>query len=122
MTYNPCRTGIHVCGITYQDSTEGEFYTALNAKTPTQAMAKKLFRLLYMRFYKPGAPRELVVDLMLNGSTDKDFALEGSDMKHLDEFITSWLGEQKRLAMKTDKRHSNKPKTLAKRSMASWNK
>lgn len=120
MTYQPGRTGIHVCGITYERYPDGEFYSALNVNIKTLGEAKKLFRHLYLKFFDTHAVRELSVDLCLNGDIENDFAIKGSDLKALSEEIDVWRGQQKRASMVSNKRHSNKPETLRKRSMASW--
>lgn len=68
-TYNPCRNGIHVCGIS---SDEEEFVTIANVP----GVDERQFDILETHFaLPPEEDPDLVVDLMADGDIVRDFGI-----------------------------------------------
>lgn len=81
MTYNPCRYGIHVCGI---NADETEFVTVANFTGATLAM----FESLRGDFAIDGDP-DLVVDFVCDGDIDHDFGMRRQDLAAMTAIISA---------------------------------
>lgn len=81
-TYDPCRTGIHVCGI---DVIEDEPTTIENFPMSAQA-AKRLFEDAKSAF-SSGDDGDMVVDLFIGGDCDTDFRMRRQDLEALRKLV-----------------------------------
>lgn len=79
--YNPCRYGIHVCGI---NADETEFVTVANFPGAKLAM----FESLRDEFSIEGDP-DLVVDFVCDGDLLHDFGMRRQDLRAMTAIITA---------------------------------
>jgi hypothetical protein len=69
--YDPTHNGVHICGISYQRTAEGEFQTVANFPSDHP---RALFEQL-REFAVPHEQADLVVDLCIDGDIGEDFSI-----------------------------------------------
>jgi hypothetical protein len=69
--YDPIENGVHICGISYRRTDEGEFQTVANFASD---QPRQLFERL-REFAVPHEEADLVVDLCIDGDIVEDFSI-----------------------------------------------
>lgn len=67
--YKPCRTGLHVCGITPDGR---NFFTVYNYRTATAELAQRMFDLYKAEF---ASEEDYLVDLFIDGCMMDNFSI-----------------------------------------------
>lgn len=77
--YDPCKRGLHVCGI---NATETEFKTILNLPLASKAQARALFDQAFAELACE-EPFDMVVDLVEDFDIEEDFPIRRQSLDRL---------------------------------------
>lgn len=91
-SYAPCRTGIHICGIS---ADEAEPVTVANFPMRSAREAHELFLAARSQFAaRDGEPDDLIVDYCSGGDITEDFPLCRQQLAGLQAFLEQELGNR----------------------------